>query len=74
MSITRPGTYVVQSKLNGGAVAGIVIALLVFIALVAVAVWFIWKKNAGTTMKLTTAKMAATSGGGVKTEVPLAKI
>ena len=45
-----PGVYAVDSKLNGGAVAGIVIGCLVFIALVSFIVFKVYRRNKGATL------------------------
>jgi len=55
---TQPGDYAVGATLNGGAVAGIVIGIVVFFVLVAVAVFFIKKHKAGGATVTTTAQMA----------------
>jgi len=42
---TQPGVYAVTSKLNGGAVAGIVIGILVFLAAVTFIVWKVYTRS-----------------------------
>jgi hypothetical protein len=63
---TQPGVYAVTSTLNGGAVAGIVIGVVVFFAIVAIIVWKVYSKNAGSTLN--------TQNAHVKSEVPMAAV
>lgn len=64
---TQPGVYAVQSKLNGGAIAGIVIGSLVFFAIVAVIVWKVYTKNKGSSLRTNNASH-------MKSEVPMGSV
>jgi len=57
-STTQPGVYAVQSKLMGGAVAGIVIGLIIGIGAISTIVYCVYKKNAGSTLSTNAARLA----------------
>lgn len=49
VSTLEPGVYVITSKLDGGAVAGIVIGCVAFFVIVGVIVWKVYARNKGAT-------------------------
>jgi len=57
ISTTQPGVFTVQSNLNGGAVAGIVIGCLVFIGIVGFILFKVYKRKQGSNLPSTAARM-----------------
>jgi len=72
-STRQPGVFTVRGELDGGAVAGIVIGCLAFIAIVSGAVYWVYKKKGGFSgfhMRGTIAKAKAKLGMGMTSPVP----